>query len=120
MYSHGARVDIRPMRELVLTNRELITSDRIMEVVEIIRRRKKMKIQELAEKSGLSRGYIGSVLTGDIDFKISTLEKMLDGLSITFDEFLAHLVRFSDIPDERVRRVVKEEVEKISGPGGNH
>lgn len=105
--------------ECILTNKQLITAERIMEVVEIIRRRKKIKILELAERSGLSRGHLGSVLAGDVDFTASTLDKILEGLGVSFDEFLVHLLRFSDVPDERIRRVVKEEVEKLSGPGGH-
>lgn len=102
-----------------MSNRELIVAERLMEVIEIIKRRKKFKNKELAQKAGLNASHLGGVLSGDIDFTVSTLQKILDGLGITFDEFLVHLLRFSDVPDERIRRVVKEEVEKLSGPSRN-
>lgn len=55
------------------------------------RKKQRLTLEQLSEKSGLDDTYIGRIERNEINITIQTLEKLLDGLNLTTEEFFGSL-----------------------------
>lgn len=74
--------------------------------IRIYRIQRKMTLASLSERSGIDDTYLGRVERGEINITLNTLEKIIDGLSMTLSEFFSFL-DFED-SDKEISRLFRE------------
>lgn len=56
-----------------------------------LRSDKSMTQSDLAKCAGINRSYLADIEMGNRNFGVDTLEKLLNGLDVTYEEFFKHL-----------------------------
>jgi len=88
--------------------------NKLIEVLDTVRRRKKIDIGDLADKAGVSRSYLGTLLSGDSDPKLSTLVAIWQAMGLTIEDFAYEIVQMSGFAEGRVRDIVRQEIAKLN------
>lgn len=88
-------------------------SSAIANNIKLLRKEKKMSLDELSRHSGVSKSMIGQVERGEVNPTISTVWKIAEGLKVSFTELIA-------LPRLNMDLVDTSTMEPLTGEGAGY